>query len=155
MALSHGLTAPSEGWAKGMQPILASRLGLLLSWWLSPLRREVSDSTGWHLLFGASVSFDHNYGIRLSWNLLAPWPKGLQPATRRSPVDQAQSHSQACQGHWECHCCVPRLRELLCSALLNKPVLLMSIWQFHQKRVTMRYQKVFKVVRICFLYVKI
>lgn len=105
----------------------ASRLGLLLSWWLSPSRREVSDSTGWHLLFDASVSFDHNCGIRLSWNLLATWPKRLQAAARRSPCDKAQSHSQACQGHWECHCCVPRLGELLCSALLNKPLLLVSL----------------------------
>lgn len=107
---------------------------------------------GGDLLFGASESFDHNHGIRLGWSWFAPLPKRLQPATRRSCSDKAQSHSQACsQGHWGCHCCVPRLGELLCSALLNKPVLLMSVWQFHQKCVSSRYLKVFKVVRICFL----
>lgn len=52
---------------------------------------------GGDLLFGASVSFDHNSG-RLSWNLLAPLSKRLQPAARRSPGDKAQSHSQACWG---------------------------------------------------------
>lgn len=82
---------------------------------------------GGDLLFGASVSFGHNCGIRLSWDLLAPLPKRLQAAARRSPGDKAQSHSQVCQGHWGCPCCVPRLRELLCSALLSKPGLLMSI----------------------------
>lgn len=118
--------------------------------WAPQGERLVTAQDG-DLLFGASVSFDHNCGISLSWNLLAPLPKRLQPAARRNPGDDAESHRQACQGHRGCHCCVPSPRELLCSALLNKPGLLMSIWQFHKKCVSLRYQKVFKVVRICFL----